>query len=146
MIPQQIDPDGAWSFEEVCELGNKWGLDQTLATRIVTMAREFSKGSPVTGLSIISGLRTDEEQNALRRAGRPTADNDKSTHLACPATGADLRVNGVSSVDRSVRQAFGVAARFSGLRWGGGSRVDPDTGIPSDWNHVDLGPRAQVTP
>lgn len=36
---------------------------------------------------------------------------------------------------------LGVAAVENGLRWGGGSPRDPETGIPRDWNHVDTGPR-----
>jgi len=90
-------------------------------------------------LTVISGYRTPEEQNALRADGRPAANNDRSTHLSCPATGADLWIVG-AEVTRELKAIFGSAAQAAGLRWGGGSAPDSD-GIPSDWNHVDLGPR-----
>jgi len=141
VIPEMIDPSGSWEQLRVCNFAAKWKLSLPLAQKLVTMSRQFA-----TGLTIISGHRTNDEQDALRAAGRPAAANDKSTHLACPSQGADLRVNGVttlrdptSSADE-VKMAFGVAAVFAGLRWGGGSPINA-FGIPSDWNHVDLGPR-----
>jgi len=91
-------------------------------------------------VSIISGERTVREQDALRRSGRPTADNDKSTHLDCPATGSDLMPQ--IAVTNVVKARLGAEMVLAGLRWGGGSPVDPETGIPADWNHFDLGPRA----
>lgn len=112
----------------------RWKIHPNLAWKLVTLRRAM----PV-GVSIISGYRSPEEQNALREAGRPTAANDRSTHLSCPATGADLRVH-AAELDDAVKIAFGVAAVSAGLRWGGGSAVN-DKGIPSDWNHVDMGPR-----
>lgn len=90
-------------------------------------------------LDIISGHRTKEEQDGLRRAGRPAADDDLSTHRACPATGADVWPPTVTPVD-AVKATIGAAGMKAGLRWGGGSPVGP-AGIPSDWNHFDLGPR-----
>jgi len=105
-----------------------------LSNRLMVMANR----APFA-LSIISGFRTAEKQRALAAEGRPTADVDRSTHTTCPATGADL----LPAVARTlvVQAQFGEAAVIAGLRWGGGSPVDPNTGIPSDWNHVDLGPR-----
>jgi len=108
-----------------------------LAGRLVMMAA----GIP-GGLTIYSGKRTEAHQNALRSQGRPTADNDQSTHLACPATGADVRYTlGAANLEPQSRALFGQAAIMAGLRWGGGGPVRPETGIPFDWNHLDLGPR-----
>ncbi len=92
------------------------------------------------GISIISGYRTPETQEALRRAGRPTAHPDLSTHLSCPATGVDLWPD--VAVTDVVKATLGATAVQIGFRWGGGSQVD-ENGIPSDWNHFDLGPRAR---
>ena len=83
MIPETFhgtDP------KEVCSLVRRWRISQELATRLWEMA-----GNIPFGLSIFSGFRTEEEQDLLRESGRPTAPNDLSTHLTCPATGADIR-------------------------------------------------------
>lgn len=90
-------------------------------------------------LEVISGFRSRAKQEELKRRGRPTAPFQLSTHTICPARGADLRVVGIFP-SRNVKLHFGQAAFEEGLRWGGGSAVDQH-GIPSDWNHVDLGPR-----
>lgn len=129
-LPQLIDPDST----DICFLSDRWGLDPALGARLVSLAirLEFP-------IQIISGLRTPAQQDALRRSGRPTADNDKSTHLECPATGADLRPT--IAVTNVVKARLGAEAVRLGMRWGGGSPIDPETGIPSDWNHFDLGPR-----
>jgi len=129
MIPTTVTPT-----TDPCVLARQWGLAEALADALVRMAStlEFP-------FSIISGLRTIAQQNALRAAGKPAAPNNVSTHLACPATGADLWPSiAVTSV---VKARMGAEAVFSGLRWGGGSPIDPETGIPDDWNHFDLGPR-----
>ncbi len=113
-----------------------------LAERLGMMERIF-RDMTDRSLTGISGFRTKAEQEALRARGRPAAPDELSTHRTCPATGADLRMNGLPTTP--LKKAFGEAAILSGLRWGGGSSRDPDTGIPSDWNHVDLGPRSQTT-
>jgi len=100
-------------------------------------------------LQIISGFRTEAEQAALEAAGAPTAADERSTHRSCPATGADVVPGAVRGLSRPVEVLFGEAAAKAGLRWGGGSKPrrlvigGRDTGawIPSDWHHVDLGPR-----
>lgn len=127
-----------------CAFALKWGIHWTLLERIQVMQRE----APF-GLTIISGARSRAEQEQLSREGRPTADFNLSTHASetengCPrlATGADLWPD--VAVVPLVKAHFGTAAVFAGLRWGGGSSIDPETGIPSDWNHVDLGPRSAV--
>lgn len=105
-----------------------------LAGRLMMMASRLE-----FPISIISGFRSEAEQDALREAGRPTAPNDLSTHLSCPATGVDLRPQ--IAVTTLVKARLGTEGVFSSLRWGGGSSVDAETGIPSDWQHFDLGPR-----
>lgn len=134
MIPQRV-PDFSDGIDVFCQWLGKWGLSHALGTAIRLMQSNLP-----WPLTILSGRRTEEEQDSLRAEGLPTAPNHLSTHLSCPvATGADLSM-GITP-DNGVKLAFGLAAVQAGLRWGGGSRVDPDTGIPSDWNHVDLGPR-----
>jgi len=117
-----------------CQVSDYWGISEDLALRVINGASRLE--FPV---SIISGLRSNEEQNALRRSGRPAADNVRSTHLSCPATGVDLMPQ--IAVVNVVKARLGTEMHLAGLRWGGGSPVDPETGIPSDWNHFDLGPR-----
>lgn len=129
MLPQTISPE-----TDYCQLAERWTIHPTLAQKLVAMTYELP-----FAIRIISGYRTPAEQDELRRQGRPTADNDKSTHLSCPATGADLQP-AVAATYR-VQADLGAAATRQGLRWGGGSPTDPETGIPSDWPHVDLGPR-----
>jgi len=130
VIPMLIQPT-----TDPCLLSRRWGILPKLAERMVALSSllEFP-------IAIISGLRTPEQQEALRRSGRPTAADDKSTHLACPATGVDLMPQ--IAVTDVVKARLGAEGTRAGLRWGGGSPPDPDTGIPSDWNHFDLGPRA----
>lgn len=89
---------------------------------------------------MISGYRTPEQQEELIREGRPAAPVELSTHTTCPATGADVRV--ATFPTDAIKATWGRIATEHGLRWGGGSPRD-DRGIPSDWNHVDLGPRQQ---
>ena len=87
---------------------------------------------------IISGYRTKAEQQRLGRMGRPIADEEKSTHRTCPSTGMDISLG--SWVPRDKKLFWGQLVELVGLRWGGGSKVD-DHGIPSDWQHIDTGPR-----
>lgn len=129
MIPQAITPE-----TDYCQLARAWQLQQILAWNLVRMTRRLE-----FAVSIISGHRSCEQQEALRREGRPAAPCDVSTHVVCPAQGADL-LPGVAPTN-AVKARFGEAALSVGLRWGGGSPIDPETGIPSDWNHVDMGPR-----
>ena len=133
MIPQRIDP--LWTPEGRCAFEGKWKLHPELSSKLQLMASKF----PVP-LNIISGHRSLEQQQQLIDEGKG-APLHLSNHVTCPSTAADLwPVLGVTDV---VKAQFGEAAVSSGLRWGGGSPVDPETGIPSDWNHVDLGPRSQ---
>ena len=90
-------------------------------------------------IQVISGFRTDRKQRDLGRRGRPAAPINISTHTSCPATGMDLRIVGIPV--RVEKHILGRIAVFNGLRWGGGSPINPETLLPSDWNHFDLGPR-----
>jgi hypothetical protein len=129
MIPELLNP-----YQDSCELAGRWLISPTLAVRILDVAKRVP-----FGLQIISGFRTAEEQQELieKGVGAPV---EVSTHCSCPATGADLWPT--IAITDVVKAIFGANVVSSRLRWGGGSPVDPETGIPSDWNHVDLGPRA----
>jgi len=130
MIPELIPTPGL----ALCSFAQRWGISNELAQRLHQM--QWDLEFPV---SIISGLRSEEEQNALRGQGRPAADNDKSTHLTCPATGADVMPQ--IAITNYVKARLGAEGVLAGMRWGGGGAVDPETGIPRDWPHFDLGPR-----
>jgi len=125
-----LDPSGTDAYR----IADRWTLECELAEKLMCMAMRAD-----FGLWIISGYRTPEYQLELKRQGRPAADPEVSNHCACPSRAADLWPT--VAVTDVVKARFGEAATVCGLRWGGGSPVDPDTGIPSDWNHVDLGPR-----
>jgi len=121
-----------------CELAGRWLVDPEVMRRArnAAMQMEFHTGRKVW---IISGMRTPAEQDALRRQGRLTAVNSRSTHLSCPATGIDVDLGfGVTNV---IKASWGLFVINEGLRWGGGSAIDRSTGIPEDWNHIDRGPR-----
>jgi len=126
------------AFEtDPCELVEAGTLEEELAIRLIAMARLFYDGR--INLSLISGYRTVDEQIALGEEGRPAADPSRSNHCVCPSRAADLWPE--LAITGDVKAEFGRACVMAGLRWGGGSPVDPNTGIPSDWNHVDLGRR-----
>lgn len=129
-LPQRIEP-----YEtDFCGVLERWMIHPRLAQALFTIAAR----APF-GISIISGYRSPARQAELEAQGRPTADPNLSTHLSCPAGGADVRLD--VAVTDAVKATFGRLAVEAGLRWGGGSPVDQN-GIPSDWNHVDLGPRS----
>jgi len=104
--------------------------------RVVRAAQLYTNftRSPVW---IISGSRTRWEQLHLRRSGRPAAADERSTHRTCPATGVDISLGSLPSAEK--KRFWGQMVESSGLRWGGGSELRD--GIPSDWQHVDRGPR-----
>lgn len=126
---------GVTPTSDPCEISTRWKLDDRVARALVRMASRLP-----FGFRIISGHRTREEQLELARQGRPAAPDHLSTHRSCPATGVDIWPD--VEPTRPVKATLGAAAMEQGLRWGGGSPVD-DTGIPSDWNHFDLGPRTR---
>jgi len=138
VIPQAIHDDTC-----VSSLSLRWLISEELAGKLVDLASRVP-----FGITIFSGHRTEEEQDKLRAEGRPTADNDKSTHVECPATGADIRftLGGANINILDVEQnaswvQLGGIANLLGLRWGGGSPMDSTGIIPTDRNHFDLGPR-----
>ncbi len=96
---------------------------------------ELEMGRPAR---IISGFRTDVEQIALGRAGRPAVHPSISNHTVCPARAVDISLG--LGPTRAMKATLGRIGVFNGLRWGGGSPVDTG-GLPSDWQHFDLGPR-----
>lgn len=125
--------------DEACALADRWKLDWDLAAAVATVGALFRQetGQP---FEVISGFRTRAEQEELIRSGRPAAPVHRSNHTVCPARAVDLWIG--LAPTRPVKAILGRIAFEQGLRWGGGSPVDSG-GIPSDWNHLDLGPRPQ---
>lgn len=128
MIPETLG-----EHSDFCELARRWLISLVLAEKLINMTWRLP-----FKVQIISGWRSRDHQERLIREGRG-APVHQSTHTSCPATGADLWP--VIHVTDQVKAELGRAAVEVGLRWGGGSTPDPQTGIPIDWNHVDLGPR-----
>lgn len=124
---------------DACSLAQYWGLGEPLARRLAAAINSFEIETGKT-VSVISGYRTIAEQLQLIRMGRPAVSPERSTHTTCPASGADIRIGGM--VNSQTKDIWGRIVVINGLRWGGGSPRDPQTGIPSDWQHVDLGPRS----
>jgi len=122
-----------------CNLASRWGIDGTLA-RAVAEATPEVRNETGRYLNVISGFRSDEKQRQLLREGKTNLGPEQSNHTRCPATAVDVLIGAAPT---NVQKALlGRVMVFHGLRWGGGSPVDPETGIPSDWNHFDLGPRS----
>ena len=126
------------ALSDPCVLASTWRVDQSIMSRVFRAAElfEMTTRRPVW---IISGWRSQFEQRQLKARGRPTASDDTSTHRTCPATGLDVSLG--SMPGRDLIAFWGSLVQLNGLRWGGGSSVDAD-GIPSDWQHLDGGPRA----
>jgi len=122
-----------------CSLAERWGVDVDTMRRVWLSAEDYELETGGRRVQIISGFRTQQQQLSLGRSGRPTAPDDRSTHRSCPATGVDVSLGLLPS--NFLKATWGRIALVNGLRWGGGGRVDPDTGIPLDWPHVDRGPR-----
>lgn len=146
-------PESLALDRDPCAFAERWGIRVDLGGLLLLLARVIIQDPrlkqlirTVDSIKMISGFRSKESQDALRRQGRPAADDEKSTHRSCPATGADVRLEGLmdpttSAEAREAWQSIGQIATRIGLRWGGGSPVDPSTGLPVDFNHFDLGPR-----
>lgn len=128
MIPETLG-----AHTDPAELARRWTISCELASKLVLLTEHLPYQ-----VQIISGYRTQEAQEALIRDGRGAPDH-LSTHRACPATGADLWP--LVTATTNVKGYLGAACALVGLRWGGGSKPD-EHGMPSDWNHVDLGPRS----
>jgi len=123
-------------LSDPCVLANTWGVDGDVMARVFRAAELYANftRSPVW---IISGARTRLEQLRLGRGGRPTAPDELSTHRSCPATGVDISLGSLPSTEK--KRFWGQMVEVNGLRWGGGTEFSD--GIPSDWQHVDRGPR-----
>lgn len=123
---------------EVCRLAERWGVHPETMRRVWNAADDFlmQTGRRVW---IISGWRSAADQSRLSREGRPTAPDALSTHRSCPATGVDVALGLAPS--GFLKATWGRITLVHGLRWGGGGPVDPDSFIPIDWPHVDVGPR-----
>lgn len=122
---------------EACELVDQWRLEPNFAEKVAHVVNDLESELGRT-VRIISGFRTNAEQDALRRSGRPAAPNNVSNHTICPARAVDISLGfGPTRVQKAI---LGRIAMMNGLRWGGGSSVDSG-GIPSDWQHLDTGPR-----
>lgn len=138
LIPEAIPLD--LDQKAVCGLSDRWLISGELASRLIRM-NQYSIEYFGYRWQIISGFRSRSKQLQLKAEGRPAADPDRSTHCSCPATGADVwPTTGALGNENDMKAQLGHCARLSGLRWGGGSPPDKN-GIPSDWNHLDLGPR-----
>lgn len=124
---------------DYCDLARRWGVSERVMSALHTAAIQFEAetGRPVR---IHSGYRTEAEQEALRARGRPTASDSTSTHRTFPATGADITLGFVPNV--TLKHIWGRILRMNGLRMGGGSSLDRDL-LPTDWQHVDAGPRGR---
>jgi len=132
MPEREILSDG-----DPCDIGRRWGVSLDTIQRAQLAAADFfvETGRLVW---IISGFRTRAEQQRLSRQGRPTAPDDLSTHRSCPATGIDVSLGARPS--NFLKATWGRFTLVRGLRWGGGGAVT-ESGIPLDWQHVDVGPR-----
>jgi hypothetical protein len=134
---ERLDLQDQYGYSNFCELADRWGITDGLAYRLMRSAQELSFISHRSAF-IISGFRSRAQQIELKRRGRPAADPDRSTHTTCPATGADIWLGPNPPAGLIMRwwQIVGL----NGLRLGGGSPLNDDK-VPSDWPHVDLGPR-----
>jgi len=123
-------------LSQSCILQEDWAIAPELADKLALVMADWEEYAR-SEMEIISGFRTDREQEELRRKGRPTAPVGLSTHTQCPATGVDIRLAGMPTTLMKAR-LFDIAT-MRGLRVGGGSCIERDTLLPSDWNHLDLG-------
>jgi len=127
------------SDADPCDLAETWGVDADVMRRVWLSAVDWERQTgSLRRVQIISGFRTAQEQERLRRQGRPTASDSRSTHRSCPATGVDVNLGFAPS--RLEIVLWGNVVLVNGLRWGGGGKVN-EVGVPLDWQHVDRGPR-----
>lgn len=127
----------AVTASDYMDLSRRWKLDPSFIYRLQLAAEDFERETRRT-VVLISGWRSRLEQERLGRSGRPAAPDNVSTHRSCPATGADVSFgHGVVRIEKHI---WGRILMLNGLRMGGGSKLD-ENGIPTDWQHVDAGPR-----
>jgi len=123
--------------EEVCTLAERWVVMPSVMARLHRSAKEFEEETG-RAVWIVSGYRTKTEQDALRARGRPTATENRSTHRSCPSTGVDITLGFGPTTE--MKHIWARILFMNGLRMGGGSPLDDDL-LPTDWQHVDEGPR-----
>ena len=146
-LPETLD-----ASKDPCALSERWVISPGIGEGLILLGEAFKFDPRLrtilrvsgTTLKIISGFRTIQEQLRLAQEGRPAAPPSLSTHTSCPATGVDLRIEGHmnpfgNAQDLEIWSIVGRMAEQFGMRWGGGSPIR--SGIPSDFNHFDLGPR-----
>jgi len=121
-----------------CTLAERWGVSLDTMRRLWLAAEGYEQETGGRRVQIISGYRTRQQQKVLGRQGRPTAPDNRSTHRSCPATGVDISLGLLPT--NFMKALWGRHTLRHGLRWGGGGEVF-ESGIPKDWQHVDLGPR-----
>jgi hypothetical protein len=148
-------PEAMLTDKNPCDFAQRWGLRIDVGTIALALARAIVVDPRLQGLvrsisliKMLSGYRTEEEQRSLIARGGNVAPDHLSTHRSCPATGFDLRVEGLMNPGSDPQAAaawriIGALAQQVGLRWGGGSKWNAALGIPSDFNHFDAGPRVQ---
>jgi len=115
-----------------CGIQARWKLDPTLWQMLWSLEQsahtDFDNAGPIgipyPGLFILSGFRTEEENDRVGGA-------ENSRHLICPSQAVDLRFGSVAGASAPAIWAyFGAKWKLLGGRWGG------DFG---DENHFDLG-------
>jgi len=116
----------------------EWRLDLEFANRVAEAINRTEQDTS-RPIRIISGWRSHREQQALidQGVGAPL---DVSNHTSCPSTAVDVTLGPFPTLDQ--KRLLGINAAMFGLRWGGGSPIDGN-GIPTDWNHLDRGPRVK---
>jgi len=153
-VPGQRIPTQLLDTEAICAFAADWAIHEALAFRLSAGAEFLSRSGLY--LNMQSGYRSPTRQEELGRDAGPgdtVAPVDLSTHTTCPAVGADIGVDGFTkrTAPKVIRWQVGSALRLQGLRWGGGGPEEdweiPEMGtvrIPVDWNHFDLGSRADL--
>jgi len=100
-----------------CEIATRWGVDLGVMSALHRSSVQF-EAETGREVRIHSGFRTRAEQDALRARGRPAADDSKSTHRTCPATGVDVTLGFVPNV--TLKFIWQRVLFMNGLRMGGG--------------------------
>lgn len=141
---RELAPSSSPLLELRCELESKYKLDRAFAYKVALTLMQLKRETGVRW-DILSGYRDAEHQQELIDAGRGAAIS-LSNHTLCPAHAVDVWPRTLPV--RVHKLALLRVATFNGLRVGGchpsqHGCIDPDTGIPQDWNHLDDGPRAE---
>jgi len=134
------DAEAGQRFTSVyAQVAGTFAVRPDVAEKAALLVVVYELLEPGRRATILSGYRTAAEQAQLERAGRPAAADQLSNHRAYPALAVDVSIGGLPSLAQ--KQLLGLVGQVIGFRWGGGSPLDPH-GVPTDWQHFDLGPRA----